>query len=1066
MRAVMEPDREDSEPLSPPGAVLSLSIPGHEVVGEIARGGMGVVYRARQLVPSRIVALKMLLPHRSASAEMRERFRLETHVVASLEHAAILPVYTVGEYHGMPYFTMKFAAAGTLAARRREYRGQFRPIAELMIQVAGAVQFAHERGVLHRDLKPGNILFDEVGQPYVSDFGLAKFDGADDELTGSAHLLGTPHFLAPEVAACGTRAATTASDIYSLGAILYELLAGRPPFEAEGLPALLRKTAEDDPAAPSAVKVEVQGAAHKADSRSESRSALPDGLNGVSPPGLRAAAHAAIPRDLDVICLKCLSKEPTQRYGSARELAEDLQRWLDGSLILARPVSWSERAWRWTQRNPEVALLAAVLVLALVGGGLILLRANLDLQRALLGTRTALQETLLTQARLERTSGRTGHRSATLALIDRATALLPASRAPEDSRRGALRSEVAGALALPDLRPRARWLVPAGNGSSVVDFTSDLERYAAPAKEGGFNVLATADQRVLRHFSGATNNPPMQFKFSRDSQWLAATFQDGHAEIHELGSERPPRVFPGQPGVPTEVEFLPDSPCVLIAAHQLGVVLHHLEDGTSRELIAAPATVIRLAADSQGERFGCFVHGAVEVVRVADGARVWTMPFTNGTPRLAWSPNGRQLAVAESLRPYEITVFELDSGRIVAHFQDHELSVSRLMFHPDGYSLASVGLDNRLSWRQVGHSGWRLSGQAGHGVLRFSADGRKLAYEPAWGQVGLLEVIPSAVFRPWRRTGPPNGEACMLAVGPDGRFVATSSARAVHLWDAAARTEVAHLPLGQQLDRVTVHFHPDGRSLLYSSVGLGVQQVELKHNEGGASVDQTMAFGAARQLSPGPNFLLEGIAPDRRSLVVQSRHAQSPPQLWLWPDGDASRARPLTDGFPTTSYHLTADGRWGLSAHWTEPDVWLWNPQTARRVRGLGIHVGADASPGPDGRWLLVTTSEQYQLWEIGNWKPGPAWPHRLQRGDRAGAFSADGRWLATAGDEGRVEIRSLPGAGVVLDLPPPHPLRLHDLAFSPDRTRVYLLQGHGRLCEWDLAELRRELASRGLAWE
>jgi eukaryotic-like serine/threonine-protein kinase len=1053
--AVLEPDGEELEPRPPPGAIPSLSISGHEVLEEIARGGMGIVYRARQLDPSRIVALKMLLPHRSPSAEMQERFRLETRVIASLEHAAILPVYAGGEYHGMPYFTMKFAAGGTLAARRDGYRGQFRPIADLMIQIAGAVHFAHERGVLHRDLKPGNILFDELGRPYVSDFGLAKYEDVDDGLTGSAHLLGTPHYLAPEIATHGARAATTASDTYSLGAILYELLAGRPPFEAEDLPELLRKTAEDVPAAPSAVKPLPPAEESKAGAGSASRGSVHDEPSGVPP--------VNIPRDLDFICFKCLSKDPDRRYGTARELAEDLQRWLDGSLILARPVSRAERVWRWVGRNPLVALLTVLLALVLLGGGVALLRSNLKLVRSLGDTRDALQKTLLMQARLERNSGRVGQRVGALELLDRAAGLRPAGRAWQHSHHSVLRSEVAGALALSDLRPLARWSVPVNGSGSTVEFTSDLAGYAISAAEGGFDLVVATNQSVLRHFPGAADNPAMQFKFSADGRWLAAMFKDGHAEVHPLESARSPTVFSGHAESPTEVEFLPGGSVVLVATPDQGVVRLNLADDTRRKLIAPPATVTGLAADSRGKRFACFAGDEVHVRRVADGAIVWAQPFPNGLARLAWSPDGRQLAVAESIRPFETTVFDLDAGRIIAHFQDHELRVSRLAFHPDGRSLASVGLDNRLVWRQVGHHGWRLSGQAGWHALRFSADGQRLAYEPVRGEFGLLEVVPPAVFRQWRRTSPPLGEASRLAVSSDGRLAATASSRAVHLWNAVTREEIDHLPLAKQIETVTLYFHPEDQTLWYGGDGIGIMRVKLENSE---MRPGEVHFGTPIRLSPGTGFQLHGFAPDRRSLLVQTGRDQGAPTVWLWPDGDPNRARPLTDGHPTTGYQLTANGRWGVTWHWQEPDVWIWNPDTAQRVRGLGIPVSAAARASPDGQRLLVTTSKQHQLWAGETWRPGPAWPHALQRDNWVAAFSADGRWLATAGFEGRVEIRTLPDCELLLELPPPHPLRLQDLAFSPERSRLYLLQANGRLFDWDLAALQRELARRGMGWE
>src|SRR5260370_28704664 len=233
-----------------PGSGLLMRVAGHEVISEIARGGMGIVYRARQLEPRREVALKMLQPQQLGSKEMRERFHLEARAVASLAPPAILPVYEVGDHDGLPFFSMKLAGGGSLAARRDEVRGQFRRIAELLAGLADAVQFAHARGILHRDLKPGNTLFDDSGRPYVSDFALAKFvtdfDGDSPALTRTINLLGTPQYLAPEIVS-GTAPATTAADIYGLGAILYELLAGRPPFEADSITSLLKTIVEEEP---------------------------------------------------------------------------------------------------------------------------------------------------------------------------------------------------------------------------------------------------------------------------------------------------------------------------------------------------------------------------------------------------------------------------------------------------------------------------------------------------------------------------------------------------------------------------------------------------------------------------------------------------------------------------------------------------------------------------------------------------------------------------------------------------------------------------------------------------
>src|SRR5215472_3048925 len=200
----------------------------YELLNEVAHGGMGIVYRARQRVPPRTVALKMILPANVGSPDAMKRFRVETEVAASLEHEGILPIYAVGEHDGAPFYSMKFAEGGTLSARIDNYRDKPREAAALVAKLARAVAFAHEHGILHRDLKPGNVLFDSAGKAFVSDFGLAKWLQRECDLTQTLAILGTPYYMAPEQAT-DSRGVTAAADVYSLGAILYHLLAGRPP---------------------------------------------------------------------------------------------------------------------------------------------------------------------------------------------------------------------------------------------------------------------------------------------------------------------------------------------------------------------------------------------------------------------------------------------------------------------------------------------------------------------------------------------------------------------------------------------------------------------------------------------------------------------------------------------------------------------------------------------------------------------------------------------------------------------------------------------------------------------
>ena len=300
----------------------------YELLDVIGQGGMGVVYRARQKSLNRLVAVKRLRGGRPA--EETQRFRNEALTVAELDHAHIVPVYEVGEHDGQLYFSMKLFEGGSLAEHLDRYIADARAAARLVAEVARAVHHAHQRGVLHRDLKPSNILLDARGQPHVTDFGLAKRVTDEDSLTLSGQLVGTPGYMAPEQTVSKKAPLTTAADVYGLGAILYALLTGRPPFRGETVLDTLQQVKEQEP----------------------------QRLCKLNP---------RVARDLETICLKCLRKEPAQRYGSAEALAEDLERFLNGEPIQARPMGALARLRRWCSRNPLGAALGLTIGLAIVG---------------------------------------------------------------------------------------------------------------------------------------------------------------------------------------------------------------------------------------------------------------------------------------------------------------------------------------------------------------------------------------------------------------------------------------------------------------------------------------------------------------------------------------------------------------------------------------------------------------------------------------------------------------------------------------------------------------------------
>jgi eukaryotic-like serine/threonine-protein kinase len=309
----------------------AMAVAGYEIQNELGRGGMGVVFKARQIALQRDVALKMIRLGGFASESERVRFQNEAEAVAQLDHPNIVPIYEVGVYRGRPFFSMKLISGSSLDKRLAAFATDPNAAARVVAITALAVHHAHQRGVLHRDLKPGNILLDDNGDPHVTDFGLAKRIDSGGDLTQSGTPVGTPSYMAPEQAEGSKAPLSTTTDVYGLGTILYALLAGRAPFSGTTLIETLDRVRTTAPERPRAL-------------------------------------NPRVPRDLEVICLKCLEKEPVRRYPSALALAEDLERWMDGVPIQARPVGPCAWGVMWCRRNKALASFAGLFIVAFLGG--------------------------------------------------------------------------------------------------------------------------------------------------------------------------------------------------------------------------------------------------------------------------------------------------------------------------------------------------------------------------------------------------------------------------------------------------------------------------------------------------------------------------------------------------------------------------------------------------------------------------------------------------------------------------------------------------------------------------
>jgi serine/threonine protein kinase/WD40 repeat protein len=894
----------------------------------------------------------------------------------------------------------------------------FRTAANLGVQAALALEHAHQVGVVHRDVKPANLLVDGRGNLWITDFGLAHCQ-SQAGLTVTGDLLGTLRYMSPEQALAQRIGIDHRTDIYSLGATLYELLTLEPLFGGSDRQALLRQIAFEEPKPP-------------------------------------RRWNKRVPAELETIVLKALEKAPDDRYATASALADDLGRFLKDESILAKRPSRMQRARKWARRNPSVvrtALVALALLLVTIAVGTSLAAWRLNKEQS--ATRDQLRlteqaqersmhrlyEARLAQARAGSLSRRVGQRFESLGAVAHARKIARHLHLGEE-RMLELRNAAIACLALPDLRIAKEWN-GWPTGSLTVNFDRTLERYARVDRQGVVHIQRVADNDEICRLPGMGPGEAGAW-FSPNGRFLALRSADARFKVWDLAGSRPVVVVEEVSGTSGN-DFSPDSSRLALGRKDGSIRLYELPAGRQLKQLKGIPTPGWPAFHPSGRQLALSCATGVQVYDLNTGNILAELPQPAGADCLAWHPDGKTLAVDGG--DQIIHIWDVAARKPIARLEGHKGDSIGFRYSNSGDLLVSTSWDGtmRLWDPQTGRQLFNRRGWVQG--LRFSPDDRYLAAEVADTNLRIWEVARPSAYRTLvsdsmlGRASPFNG----CAISPDGRLLAVTQDSGVSFWDLPRRRQLAIASAGQTR---SVLFESCNALLSGGTAGLLRWPIEEIVGEAGllriGPPTRLLSFwGVAIGSSSGGGVIT---SPQQTGAVALDKHHPDRP-IPLAPHADARYTA------------VSPDGQWAVTgSHWYTK-VKIWAARTGKLVKELPIETGSSVGFSPDGKWL-ATTGGGLSLWEVGSWNPGK------QIGGGAFAFAPDSQLLAVETGHGVIRLVSPDSGQEYARLEDPNQERACGICFSPDGAHLIAPTHDSQSIHiWDLRAIREQLVKMGLDW-